>query len=183
MTSITPATTLDELAFIVCTAFHLVGECIILSGGGAATVYAPDAYQSRDLDFVLDFQKSFPGLSAEPLMNLGFRQSGGSYAHPESPFLVEFMTEPPMVGQEDIPSWDTLRRDDLILHILSPTDCVRDRLAAFLWWNDFSALEQALAVTVRQGVDQNLVQAWCQREGKPEKYAIYRDRLAREASE
>lgn len=183
MTPITLATTLDELAFIVCTAFHRAGECIILSGGGAATVYAPDAYQSRDLDFVLDFQKSFPGLSATPLWDLGFTQSGGSYTHPATPFLVEFMTEPPMVGQEDITAWDTMKRDDLVLHILSPTDCVRDRLAAFLWWNDFSALEQALAVTVRQEVDHKVVEEWCHREGKPDKYLIYRDRLAREASE
>ena len=52
-------TSLAELALIVCTALERVGQTAILTGGGAATFYAPEAYQSRDLDFVFEFWSAF----------------------------------------------------------------------------------------------------------------------------
>jgi hypothetical protein len=50
-----PAASLSDVGFAVCTALDRVGERAVLCGGSAATYYAPEAYQSRDLDFVLRF--------------------------------------------------------------------------------------------------------------------------------
>lgn len=69
-----------------------------------------------------------------------------------------------------------MREGEDLLHILEPTDCVRDRLAWFLFGNDYSALEQALAVAARHPIDFDLVERWCQVEGAGAKYEMFRRR-------
>ncbi|MDI6740798.1 MAG: hypothetical protein QME74_10605 [Candidatus Edwardsbacteria bacterium] len=39
------------------------------------------------------------------------------------------------------------------LHLLSPTDCVKDRLAAYFHWNDRQSLEQAGLVADNRKID------------------------------
>lgn len=173
---INPETTLRDLAFIVCSALHANGTTAILSGGGAATVYAPEAYQSRDLDFIFEFWSAFEP-SAQPLLDLGFTRNGQSYHHPETHLTVEFPTGPLAIGKEQITVWDTMCDGDRLLHILSPTDCVRDRLAWFLFNNDFSSLEQALAVAQLHPIDLVVIERWCRSEGEPQKFEIFADRL------
>jgi hypothetical protein len=46
---------LVDVAFAVCTALDRDGITAVLTGGSAATFYAPEAYQSEDADFVLSF--------------------------------------------------------------------------------------------------------------------------------
>lgn len=139
---ITATTTLDQLAFIVCTALETDGTTAILSGGGADTVYAPDAYQSRDLDFIFEYWSATGTPSVTPLLNLGFVLNGQSYTHPMTHYTVDFPVGPLAIGIEKVVSWDTLRRGHQVLHILSPTDCVRDRLAWFLFNNGFGPLRE-----------------------------------------
>ena len=50
-----PDTTLRDVAFEVGTALDAAGVHAVLCGGSAATFYAPNVYQSEDLDFVLAF--------------------------------------------------------------------------------------------------------------------------------
>jgi hypothetical protein len=175
--TIGPNTTLPEFAFIVCTALPEAGTIAVLSGGGAATVYAPDAYQSRDLDFVLGFWSALAGEPEAPLTQLGFQGIGGTYHHPLTQFTVEFPAGPLAVGNETITHWSTLHEGARVLHILSPTDCVRDRLAWFMFSNDYSALDQALAVAKRHPVDLVAVRQWCKVEGELKKYEVFESRL------
>ncbi len=44
---------LISVAFEVCTALEAAGTTAVLTGGSAATFYAPEAYQSVDIDFVI----------------------------------------------------------------------------------------------------------------------------------
>lgn len=171
-----PKSTLTDVAFAVCTALQQLSITAVLTGGSAATHYAPDAYQSRDLDFVLTIQA--PGGAAE-LRKLGFTESGQVYRHPESHFTLDFPRGPLAVGDELITEWRTERRAGRVLHVLSPTDSCRDRLASFLFWKDFSGLEQALAVAAaqRRKVDLEKLEAWCRKEGHPEKFKLFKSRL------
>jgi hypothetical protein len=52
---------------------------------------------------------------------------------------------------------------------------------AYLAWDDFSALEQALAVATaqRDRVDLELIRDWCEREGSRAKYDLFAGRLSR----
>lgn len=88
-----------------------------------------------------------------------------------------------MIGDDHITAWSTVRRGDEVVHVLTPTDSCRDRLAAFLFWNDFSGLEQALAVcSARPDVDLAVVRDWCQRCGEPKKWALFAGRVGARAT-
>jgi len=175
--TIDATTTLSDLAFIVGTALEKAGIVAVLSGGGAATVYAPDVNQSRDLDFVLGFWSSL-GVSAQCVLDLGFRAKGGGYVHDETKFTLEFPPGPISIGEEVISEWETLRNGDMTLQILSPTDCVRDRLSWFLFYQnyDFSALEQALAVATRHDVELEKIRTWAIQGGASQRFEIFEAR-------
>lgn len=173
---IRPTSTLTDVAFAVCTALEGSGYRAVLTGGSAATFYAPEAYQSADLDFVITLH----GKAGEKaLASLGYRRKGDFYVHPRSPFPLEFPNGPLAVGEDRISTWSTFRRKKEVLHVLTPTDSCRDRLASFLFWNDFSGLEQALSVQRARAseVDLKLIEDWCRREGHPEKFALFAARM------
>lgn len=164
---------LIDIAFEVSTALNDVGITAVLTGGSAATYYAPHAYQSADLDFVITFRGNQKG--EEALSRLGYIRTNDYYKHPDSKFPLEFPPGPLAIGDDQVESWDTVKRNELLLHILSPTDCCRDRLCAFLFWNDFSGLEQALAVyqTQKSGINLEVIEQWCERENSTQKYELF----------
>jgi hypothetical protein len=172
--TIAESTSLRDVAFIVCTALHREGVTAVLTGGSAATVYAPDAYQSRDLDFIVELRARGAD-AAGALAALGYRLAGNHYEHIVNPLLLEFPKGPLAVGGDLIREWETLRDGELLLHIIRPTDCCRDRLAGFLFWNDRGSLHQAAAVAraQRENVDIEAVRVWCESEGHMEKFAEF----------
>jgi hypothetical protein len=179
-----PASTLANIAFEVCTALEQAGYRAVLTGGSAATYYAPDAYQSGDLDFVITLTP--PKLKdakkgERALASLGFQKKANAYRHPRTHFVLEFPKGPLGVGDELIHRWSTVRRRKQTLHVLSPTDSCRDRLASFLFWNDFSGLEQAIAVQQARAdeVDLKIIEGWCKKEGHPQKFALFASRLSK----
>jgi hypothetical protein len=177
-----PDSDLVDVAFAVCTRLERAGITAVLTGGSAATYYAPDAHQSLDLDFVITVSGPSGRAGQQALEELGFERSADYYVHPSSAFPLEFPRGPLMVGEDHITRWSTARRRAELLHLLSPTDCCRDRLAALLFWNDFSGLEQALAVVRarRDEIDLALIRHWCVRERHPAKYALFEQRLRHE---
>jgi hypothetical protein len=176
-----PTTTLREQAFLVCTALDRFGTTCVLTGGSAATVYAPHDYQSQDMDFVL----TLVGRSGneEALSALGFVRSGSMYVHPANPLTLDFPEGPLAIGGELVKTWDTIREAGLLLHILTPTDCVRDRLAGYLFWHDRQSLAAAVAVARahQAHVDLDLIEAWCGREGESSKFEDLKRLLQRVA--
>lgn len=166
MSGLDESTSLTDVAFEVCTALDRVGERGVLCGGSAATYYAPDAYESRDLDFVLTFGARRRDVDVA-LSALGFdRAPEGLYRHPRVRYTVEFPAGPLAIGSETIGSYATDRRDDLLLHVYTPTDVVRDRFMHFWAWGDQRALRVALAVASRQRarVDVPAIEQWTERE-------------------
>lgn len=175
---ITHASSLREVAFAVCTALDEVGVTAVLTGGSAATLYAPEAIQSFDLDFVLTAYTKEKG-PAQALERLGFHREGHDYRHPSSRFQLEFPPGPLAVGDERLDSWSTLREASGVLHVLHATDSCRDRLAAFYHFRDRSALDQACAVfdAARDSADLTRIRAWSVREGKVEEFEEFRRRV------
>ena len=159
------ASTLDDVAFAVCTALDHNRIEAILTGGSAAAHYAPIAVQSLDADFVLRF--SVGGGESAALATIGYtRTPGRFYAHPRSPCTVEFPVGPLAIGTELVQEWSTERRDEEALHVLPPTDCVRDRFIAYYAWGDLSALASALHVAraTADRFDERAFVAWARRE-------------------
>ncbi|HEX5132541.1 MAG TPA: hypothetical protein VFX92_08645 [Candidatus Krumholzibacteria bacterium] len=174
-------TSLRDVAFVVCTALGKDGTEAVLTGGSAATVYAPRAYQSRDIDFIVTFSSTEAAPGAV-LTALGYRDAGGHYEHPHNDLIVEFPQGPLAVGGKLIQEWDTLHDGDMLLHIITPTDSVRDRLAGFLFWNDRGSLDQAVAVAteMRADVDVDAIRRWCRSEGRADEFKEFSRQLSHE---
>lgn len=95
------------------------------------------------------------------------------FIHPDSHFTVEFPKGPLAIGAEVVSTFDTVREGDQTLHIVSPTDVVRDRLNKYAAWDDFSALRAAVGVVLEQKVDLAKVRAFMHREGQ----GVFRERF------
>jgi hypothetical protein len=63
------------------------------------------------------------------------------------------------------------RFGDIIL--LTPTDSVKDRLAAYYHWNDPQALEQALLIARSQKIRLREIKRWSGKDGQKEKYNAF----------
>ncbi len=107
---ISEKSTLVDVAFAVSTALLDAGVTAVLTGGSAATFYAPHAYQSDDLDFVVTMQGDG---GARALQALGYEETRGFYRHSSSSFPVEFPKGPLMIGDDYIETWTTHHRGDV----------------------------------------------------------------------
>ncbi|MGA8473580.1 MAG: hypothetical protein WB681_00805 [Candidatus Cybelea sp.] len=177
MGRITADSSLEDVCFAVCTALHRSGTVAVLTGGSAATYYAPASCQSRDADFVVKFSMD-RAHAADAIRDLGYRELGGTYHHETNPFTIEFPPGPLAIGDELVRSYDTIQRDDEALHVLSRTDCVRDRLASFYFFTDRSALAAAIAVARSGSVDFSKIERWSIKEGKASRFAEFREAVA-----
>ncbi len=63
------------------------------------------------------------------------------------------------------------------LKLLTPTDCVKDRLSAFFHWNDAQALEQALLVAKGHPIDLDNIKDWAIDEKHLHKFEQFLKRL------
>jgi hypothetical protein len=85
----------------VCATLDRHGVRVVLSGGGAASIYAPNRYESMDLDFIA------VGLSRKvdsAMHELGFAKERQRYwTHPDSRFWVEFPAGPGPGGRRGGP--------------------------------------------------------------------------------
>jgi hypothetical protein len=61
--------------------------------------------------------------------------------------------------------------------LLSPTACVKDRLAAYYHWGDMQCLEQTLLVVRTADVDLREIRRWSGAEGKALEFDAIRKRL------
>jgi len=160
-----PEATLREVAFAVGTALDREGAHAVLCGGSAATFYAPEVYQSEDLDFVLTFGADDGPVARQALESLGYRFKNGMFFHDASHFTVEFPRGPLAVGNVLVTKTETVREGDRVLHVVSATDVVRDRLHKYAAWDDFSALRAAIGVALEVPVDLDAIHDFMRREG------------------
>ncbi len=133
----------------------------ILVGGAVVSIYSEGAYESGDLDFVLTdmFVKNLPSLMNE----IGFIKKGGRhYEHPECKHLfVEFPSSFLEIGEDNQVIPDEVSLEGVKIKILSPTDCVRDRLAGYMHFKSRDNFDQAILVAKKHPVNLDKVKKWC----------------------
>jgi hypothetical protein len=171
------AMTTGELAAFVATHLRDAGIDVVLSGGSCVTIYSEGKYVSGDLDFI-DTRFATRREIRDAMNGIGFSERDRFFHHPETELLVEFPKGPPAVGKEPVGRIDELEFQTGKLRIISPTDCVKDRLAAFYHWKDLQSLEQAVLVAQSQHVDLVEVERWSRSEGMLEKYKEISAKLA-----
>lgn len=171
----TPA---KELAALVSTALRKHGINAVLTGGACVTIFSMNEYQSSDLDFVSLSVEYEPKKVTEAMAEIDYRlASKGHYENPRSDYIVEFIPPPLSIGSEPVKNTIDLKTKSGTLTLLSPTDCVKDRLAAYYHWNDPQSLEQALMVAKKQTVDLKEIKRWSKVEGHAEKFEKFLDRM------
>jgi hypothetical protein len=179
---ISKSSTLQDVAFEVCSALRERGLRVILVGGSAATYYSKNAYQSDDVDFVayFDVDASRQSDVVSAMAALGYQLNGNTFAHRTgNRFTVEFPKGPPAVSGDTLEIFNTVRDGGKTLEIITATDCVRDRLAHYFFWDDRTALRAALAVALAQRahLDLDAVRSWSQRESEEAKFKDFLRRL------
>ena len=167
---------IQDLAIFLCDHLANQGVETVLSGGACVSIYAKNEFLSYDLDFVLlDFsgKKKIKNI----LKKIGFQSEGRHFRHDDTPFIVEFLFPPLSVGAEPVNKIQTIEKKGRKLKLLSPTDCVKDRLSAYYHWNDRPSLEQAVMVSLAQSVDFKEIERWSSNEDMAEKYPDFLEEL------
>jgi hypothetical protein len=171
---------LGELAAFVCTQLRNHGIKAVLSGGGCVSIYTDNRYESFDLDFIESVPTSRKRIK-EVLLEIGFIEKDRYFEHPDTDFIIEFPAGPLAVGSEPVREIEEMEFPTGRLSLLSPTDCVKDRLAAFYHWNDPQCLEQALLVAEAKKVDLREILRWSAAENKSVEFQEIRKRLSEAA--
>ena len=142
-----------------------------LSGGAAMSLYTDNKYLTRDLDFVTSARGNDLKAVLEPL---GFTAApdGRHFVHEPSGWLVECPPGPVSFGdtflsEDDIPITDY---EQGRLRVITPTQSLMDRLAAYFHWNRQPELRtqvRQLVATMdpRGGIDWPALYEWARQEG------------------
>jgi len=163
-----------EIAAAVSEALRKHGVTAVMSGGGCVTIYSENKYQAVDLDFVDSYRDRF--VIPQAMAGIGFFLENDRYYKNDTTELhLEFPPGPVMIGDEFAKNpveWETPTGK---IRMLSPTDCVKDRLLKFYEWNDGQALYQALLVVGAQQVNFREIERWSlQCEGQEGRHTFFR---------
>lgn len=170
-----------ELAAYIADEFRRRRINVVLSGGSCVSIYSTEKYVSMDLDFV---NAGFAKRKAieEAMTALGFTEENRYFRHPDSSLLVEFPPGPLGVGQEPVKQIDEITTSTGVVRLISPTDCVKDRLAWYYHGNDLQCLEQAVLVATAHAVDLDEIRRWSEGEGKADAFAAIKYRLSQKGN-
>lgn len=156
---------IGELAAFISSHLKRNDIDVVLSGGSCVSIYTANKYASLDLDFI-EFGSVSRRKLKRVLGEIGFSEKNKYFINPETDIFLEFPSGPLSIGEEPIREISTLKFATGELMIISPTDCIKDRLAAYYHWGDKQSLEQAVLVAKDNKVDLDELERWSENEGK-----------------
>ncbi|NVO00716.1 MAG: hypothetical protein HXX17_15475 [Geobacteraceae bacterium] len=155
---------IGELAAYIAEHLRSKGIETVLVGGACISIYSANEYSSYDLDFIITGLSTRQKVRAA-LAEINFTEENRYFVNPQTPFFIEFPSGPLAIGDEPPSEISTLNFKTGNLRLLSPTDCVKDRLAAFYHWKDQQSLEQAVLIARDHAIDFKEVRRWSENEG------------------
>jgi len=158
-----------ELGAYVQSHLGAKGIDVVLSGGAVVAIYTSGKYISPDIDLVNRYSAKRSVIKSA-MEELGFQEAGRHFEHPDSEFFVEFPPGPLSLGEENIIRIVELEMETGILRVISPTDCVKDRLAWYYHDGDRQCLSQAILVSNEHQIDIGEIRKWSEGEGKLEEF-------------
>lgn len=166
--------TLEQFAIAVASELKGHGIDVILTGGAVVSIYSTGKYVSKDADFI----SATDHKTIKKVMHtLGFKNVGKNFYHDGTDFSVEFPGTQLVIGNSLMKPDGKIKRKGFTLRLLSPTQCVMDRLAAFYHWRDRQSLDQALLVASSHPIKINSVEAWSKSEGEEIKFNEFLNKL------
>jgi hypothetical protein len=159
---------IKELAAIISSQLNKNNIEVVLVGGACVSLYSNNQYLSYDIDLVTDT----PIRKISPVLGkLGFISTGGRlFQNPKCKFLIDFPAPPVSIGDGPVLRFNNLKTRFGVIQLLTPTDCVKDRLAAYFFWNDRQSLDQAIMVSKAKKVSFTDIKKWAEKQGEIEKY-------------
>ena len=171
-----------ELAGCVSAEFQKNGINVVLSGGSCVSIYSEEKYVSMDLDFVnVTFTKR--DRIRNVMESLGFHEEKRYFRHPATNLLVEFPPGPLGVGEEPVKQIIELQTGAGKLRIISPTDCVKDRLTWYYHDGDTECLRQAILVASHCAIDLKEIERWSEVESKSHAFEHIKRQLQRKKAQ
>lgn len=164
---------IKELAGLICQHLRKNNIESVLVGGACVSIYSRNKYISSDLDFIS--HSSVKDITPV-LEKLGFiKKSGRHFEHSECSFFIEFLAPPAAIGDDPIERFKHIKTKYGILKLLYVEDCIKDRLAAFYFWNDPQSLEQALLLAdiYSKEINFNSLKKWSKAQGYLEKFQVF----------
>lgn len=170
---------IKNLAIYISDYLRKNGVDTVLSGGACVSIYTNNKFISLDLDFVLRSYIDFKKIE-NLLDNIGFQGKEMYFEHEDTEYSVQILAPPLSVGDEPVKKIASIRKGNRVLKLLSPTDCVKDRLAGYYYWNDKQNFEQAISICRNNSVDLREVERWSKNEGMENKFEIFKRHLKKE---
>jgi hypothetical protein len=143
----------------------------VLVGGACVSIYSENKYTSYDIDLITtsSIKTMIPILE-----QLGFKNTGGRlFENPKCKFLIDFVAPPVSIGDSPVSEFNYISTRFGTICLLTPTDCVKDRLAAYFFWSDLQSLDQAVMVAKRNKINIQDVKKWAENQGEQEKYKVF----------
>jgi len=165
-----------EFAGFVSAEFQKNSINVVLSGGSCVSIYSSEKYVSMDLDFVnagFTKRERIKGI----MESLGFHEEHRYFRHPDAELLVEFPPGPLGVGEEPVKEINEIHTKAGVLRIISPTDCVKDRLTWYYHDKDIECLRQAVLVANQNAIDLKEIERWSKAEGKSREFKGIKEQL------
>jgi len=164
--------TMPELASYICTKLEENNIEVVLSGGSCVEIYSRGDYTSYDIDLINRYNDTFFKIKST-MESLGFEEEGKYFVYKDTKFYIEFPSGPLGVGDAPVEKIEEISTKYGVLKLLTPTDCIKDRLAAYYHWDDEQSLQQAIWVAQQNEINFNELKKWSELETSIEKYANF----------
>jgi hypothetical protein len=169
---------MEELAAYDCSKLEEKGIETVLSGGSCVEIYSQGRYTSDDIDLIDRFNGGHTAIR-QVMIDMGFREHNRYFVHEETEYFIEFPRGPLGVGDAPVHDIATREEETGILKLLTPTDCIKDRLAAYYHWDDLQSLEQAVCVAQQNVFDMEAIEVWSANEKMSDKFMDFQKRLGK----
>lgn len=170
MKSLSQDMTLKDFAIYVAEFLNSKNIDVILTGGAVVAIYSEGKYVSKDADFL---SASDHESIKQAMLEAGFKNQGKDFYHDDIQFTVEFPGSQLVIGDQPMKAEGKIKKGKFTLKLLSPTQCVMDRLAAFYHWKDRQSLAQAVMVAAKHPIALSKVEKWSEAEGMKDRFDIF----------
>ena len=114
----------------------------------------------------------------KPIMiALGFSEYNRYFIHPDTKLFIEFPKGPLVIGNAPVKEISTRENGTGLLRLLTPTDCIKDRLAAYYYWDDLQSLKQAVWVAKQNIFNIQDIKTWSKEEGELSAFLVFEKKL------
>lgn len=158
--------TLEETAAYICEKLKEKNIDVVLSGGSCMEIYTQSNFSSYDIDFIPNPSVTSKQIE-KTMIELGFEKTNSRYfKYENNPNYIEFPTGPVSLGNDLTKDFSELKTHVGTLTLLTPTDCIKDRLCALVYHGGEECFNQAIAVAHLNTIDKDNLLDWANNENK-----------------